>query len=143
MISDALADCIGAVNDYMQRYPETYAQIGPRLARLVGEMDEVRAILDTPPAADVLPDLIAWRHDHHVRLFPTSDAGLRALMAEPSFGRYGCVVLTHYGVDAGSEPVARLCKVLRIGRCNGAEVATTLAATSAWRQGGCQAWLPF
>jgi|GEM_PF-5306626 len=90
-----------------------------------------------------LPDLIAWPHDRRIRLFPTSDAGLRALMAEPSYRRYGIVVLTHYGADCGSEFVARrLCKVLRVGQCSG-EVATTLAAVSAWRKGGSQAWLPW
>ena len=89
-----------------------------------------------------MPDLIAWPHDRRIRLFPTSAAGLRALMAEPSYGRYGIVVLTHYGADCGSEFVARLSKVLRVGQCSG-EVATTLAAVSVWREGGSRSWLPW
>jgi hypothetical protein len=141
MISDSLFDCIEEMKDYIKRFPETYSAIEPRLNHLMSEMDDVRAHLDRSPALDGLPDLIAWPHDHRIRLFPTSEAGLRALMAEPSHGRYGVVVLTHNGADCNSEFLARACAGLRVGQCSG-EVATTLAAVSAWRQGGSQSWLP-
>jgi len=143
MISDSLSECIEAIDGYMQRFPEAYASFKPRLHRLRAEMNEMRAILDTPPVGDGLPDLIAWPNDRRIRLFPTTDAGLRALAAEPLFGRYGAVVLTHYGVDANCEHVARLCKWLRVGQCSGDQVATTLAAVAAWREGGRQDWLPY
>ena len=89
-----------------------------------------------------LPDLIAWPSDRRIRLFATSAAGVRALMAEPSHGRYGVDLLTHHGADGNSELVARLSKVLRVGRCSGEEIATKVAAVAAWRKGGSQQWLP-
>lgn len=157
MISNAFAECIDRMDDYFQRFPEVYAEFGPRLHRLREEMDEVRALLDAPPvvkprknappatinpecSAERLPDLIAWTHQGRLRVFPASQKGLAALMACPSFARYG-VPLLHLGVDIRHTHLDSMAQSgLHIGCCEGDAVVDAVAAVAAWRALGRQHW---
>lgn len=52
MISDALFEASEEIRYYLREAPHVYAEIRPRLDRLVSEIDAVRKELDTPPKAD-------------------------------------------------------------------------------------------
>jgi hypothetical protein len=66
MISDALSECVSEIDRYLSNpmYAALYRFIERRLRRVRDEMDEVRAILDTPPndapPEDARPSIIQW-----------------------------------------------------------------------------------
>lgn len=51
-ISDILSDAAKDIRAAMHVRPEAYADLKPRLDKLVSEMDSIRIELDTPPPSD-------------------------------------------------------------------------------------------
>lgn len=95
------------------------------------------------PSGRELPDLIAWMQRGRNRVFPTSQAGVAALMACPTFARYG-VPLLHLGVDITHTHLDSLSQAgLHVGCCQGDDVRDAVAAVVAWGATGRQAWLPY
>jgi hypothetical protein len=120
-----------------------YAMVASVSTPPAASMPKDQAADQSAESAGELPDLIAWRCEDHCRVFPTSQAGLAALMARPSYARYG-VPLLHHGVDVPSDVLASmLSDGLKIGICGGGQVRDAIAAVNAWRCGGQQPWTPF
>lgn len=49
MISDTLFESTEEIRWYLNKMPEVYEPMKPRIERLLTEMDSLRAELDTPP----------------------------------------------------------------------------------------------
>jgi hypothetical protein len=48
-ISDVLSEAANDIRDMLLNRPEPYADLKPRLEKLVSEMDSIRIELDAPP----------------------------------------------------------------------------------------------
>jgi hypothetical protein len=49
MISDTLSESAEEIRWYLNKMPEAYAPVKPRIERLLTEMDNLRRHLDMPP----------------------------------------------------------------------------------------------
>lgn len=52
MISDVLSESTEEIRWYLNKMPEAYASVKPRIDILLQEMDALRIELDTPPKTD-------------------------------------------------------------------------------------------
>lgn len=52
MVSDTLSECAEEIRWYMNKMPECYAPMKPRLDALLNEMDSLRIELDVAPSDD-------------------------------------------------------------------------------------------
>jgi hypothetical protein len=51
-ISDTLWEAVEEIRGYLKNHPSMYGDVRPRIESLLVEMDQVRVLLDTPPAGD-------------------------------------------------------------------------------------------